>query len=290
MKKLRTRHHTVVLNRSRGGDTGITIILVLFGFLMVIPFWFVVVDAFKPLDELWYWPPRPYVVHPHTEELLRLDSPYGNVLGTVLPVFIQYICYNDFRRARKPDSRLAGGIFAVKAELSGKKRHVQADCLDTYVPAVCCHDRIIYSVFQVWLDGYLASDSGSSMGSTIGLYLMKNFMDSSVAVEVLESARLDGSSEWNTFLKIAMPMVKPAWLTLIVYSFQSLWVTGASPYIFSEDLKTFYYAIQQVLNAGVTRAGAGAASNVVMMIVPIVVFVISQSQIIETMGSSGLKD
>ena len=87
-----------------------------------------------------------------------------------------------------------------------------------------------------------------------------------------------------------MPMVKPAWLTLIVYSFQSLWVTGASPYIFSEDLKTFYYAIQQVLNAGVTRAGAGAASNVVMMIVPIVVFVISQSQIIETMGSSGLKD
>ena len=72
MKKLRTRHHTVVLNRSRGGDTGITIILVLFGFLMVIPFWFVVVDAFKPLDELWYWPPRPYVVHPRQKNFSDL--------------------------------------------------------------------------------------------------------------------------------------------------------------------------------------------------------------------------
>ena len=104
---------------------------------------------------------------------------------------------------------------------------------------------------------------------------MKQFMDSSVSDSVLESARLDGASEFYTFLNIAMPMVKPAWLTLIVYSFQGLWNSGASIYIYSEQLKTFNYAISQIISGGVARAGASAASTVLMMIVPITVFVIT---------------
>ena len=120
--------------------------------------------------------------------------------------------------------------------------------------------------------------------------LMKQFMDSNVSDAVLESARLDGSSEFNTFFRIAMPMVKPAWLTLIIYSFQGLWQTGSSTFIYSEELKTVNYAIGQILSAGAVRNGASAASSFIMMVVPIVVFLLSQIQIIETMGSSGMKD
>jgi ABC-type glycerol-3-phosphate transport system permease component len=127
-------------------------------------------------------------------------------------------------------------------------------------------------------------------GSTLGLYLMKQFMESSVSDAVLESARLDGAKEFRIFLQIAMPMVKPAWLTMIVYTFQGLWNSGASIYIYSEELKTFNYAIGQILAGGIVRAGASAASTVVMMLVPITVFVVTQSNIIETMSSSGMKD
>ena len=127
-------------------------------------------------------------------------------------------------------------------------------------------------------------------GSTLGLYLMKQFMEGSVTDAVLESARLDGASELKTFWVIAMPMVKPGWLTLIVYSFKDLWNAGASMYIHSEQLKSLNYAISQITAGGIKRAGASAAATVVMMIVPISVFVISQSNIIETMGSSGMKD
>ena len=119
---------------------------------------------------------------------------------------------------------------------------------------------------------------------------MKQFMESNVTTEVLESARLDGASELRTFWSIAMPMVKPAWLTLIIYSFQGLWNSGASTFIYSEQLKTLNYAISQITNGTIARSGASAAATVVMMIVPILVFVISQSNIIETMGSSGMKD
>jgi ABC-type glycerol-3-phosphate transport system permease component len=119
---------------------------------------------------------------------------------------------------------------------------------------------------------------------------MKQFMDTNVTDAVLESARLDGASELRTFWVIAMPMVKPAWLTLIIFSFQGLWNAGGSIYIYSEQLKSFNYAIGQILAGGIKRAGAGGASLVLMMSVPILVFVISQSNIIETMGSSGMKD
>jgi ABC-type maltose transport system permease subunit len=140
-----------------------------------------------------------------------------------------------------------------------------------------------------WVDTYWAIII-PAFGSTLGLYLMKQFMDSSVHASVLESARLDGATEMKTFWVIAMPMVKPAWLTLIIYCFQGLWNAGASPYVYSEELKTLNYAIGQITAGGVARAGASAAATVVMMMVPILVFVISQSNIIETMGTSGMKD
>ena len=115
-------------------------------------------------------------------------------------------------------------------------------------------------------------------------------MDSHVPGTIIESAHLDGASEFKTFWVIAMPMVKPAWLTLIIYSFQGLWNAGTSIYIHSEQLKSFNYAIRQIAAGGIKRAGASAAATVIMMLVPILVFVISQSNVIETMGSSGMKD
>jgi ABC-type glycerol-3-phosphate transport system permease component len=154
------------------------------------------------------------------------------------------------------------------------------------VTAVCCF--ILMSAFNM-VDTYWAIII-PAWATSLGLYLMKQFMETGVTNAVLESARLDGASEFRTFWIIAMPMVKPAWLTLIVYCFQGLWNQGASIYIHSEQLKSLNYAIGQITAGGIKRAGASAAATVVMMIVPILVFVISQSNIIETMGSSGMKD
>ena len=84
-----------------------------------------------------------------------------------------------------------------------------------------------------------------------------------------------------------MPLVKPAWLTLIVTTFQNVWNTGASTYVWSEQLKTFNSAIATVQTVS---TGASSAAIVLMMSVPITVFIINQSKIVETMASSGMKD
>ena len=86
-----------------------------------------------------------------------------------------------------------------------------------------------------------------------------------------------------------MPIVKPAWLTLIILLFQRLWNTDGGVYIYSEQLKPVSYALQQIIAQGVARAGTASAVLLIMMVVPITVFILSQSQIIETMAHSGMK-
>ncbi len=289
-KKLRTRRHKVVLNRSAGGDAGITFMLVILGAFMFLPMLYVIMQSLKPLDELWMFPPRFYVKSPTLGNFGDLFS----LMNDSWVPFSRYIFNTVFITVCGTFGNLIVASMAAYA-LAKMKFPGKGFLFQIVVLSLMFHQTvnqlsnfIIMSTLGM-VDTYLAIIIPALAG-TMGLYLMKQFMESSVADSVLESARLDGASEFRTFLTIAMPMVKPAWLTLIIESFKGLWNTGASIYIHSEELKTFNYAINQVVTAGVQRAGAAAASTVVMMIVPITVFVLSQSQIIETMGSSGMKD
>ena len=136
-----------------------------------------------------------------------------------------------------------------------------------------------------WLNTYTISIV-PVWASTMGLYLMKQFIDDNVSDEMIEAARIDGAKELQIYWRIVMPLVKPAWLTLIVTTFQGVWNSGASGYVWSEQLKTFNTAIATI--SGVS-AGAGSAAAILMMSVPITIFIINQSKIVETMGSSGMK-
>lgn len=291
-KKLRVRKHTVVLNRSAGGDAGIFFFLTIMGIFMFIPMYYTIIQSLKPLDELWAFPPRLYVVNPtlkNFKDLFRLMNssswgvPFSRYIFNTVVISVSGTFGNLVL------SSLAAYVLS-KMKFPGKGWMFQLIVLSLMFNAVAASiANFIIMSFLGWVDTLWAVII-PAWGSTLGLYLMKQFMDSSVSDAVLESARLDGASELRTFWSIAMPMVKPAWLTLIVYSFQGLWNTGSTIYIYSEELKTFSYAIGQILSGGIVRAGAGAASTVVMMLVPIIVFVVSQSNILETMASSGMKD
>ncbi|MNL85167.1 hypothetical protein D3C87_2133870 [compost metagenome] len=69
-----------------------------------------------------------------------------------------------------------------------------------------------------------------------------------------------------------------------------LWGSDGNGFIQSEQLKTLHFAASQIIHGGIARAGAGAAVALILMSVPITLFVFSQSQIIETMATSGMKE
>ena len=290
MAKLRTRKHKVVLSRSAGGDAGITFVLTILGIFMFLPMVYVLSQSLKPLDELWMYPPRFIVRNPTFNNfkdlfVLMNDSwvPFSRYIfntvltsvgGTFGHLFLASMAAYALAKIKFPGGK---GIFnTIRTSLMF---HATVTAITSFI--------IMSSLKMV--DTYLAIII-PAWGSTLGLYLMKQFMDSAVPDTVLESARLDGASEVRTYWTIAMPMVKPAWLTLIIYSFQGLWNAGSSIYIYSEQLKSFNYAIGQITAGGIKRQGASAAATVLMMAVPILVFIITQSNIIETMGSSGMKD
>ncbi len=290
MAKLRTRKHKVVLARSAGGDAGITVLLVILGAFMFLPMFYVVMQSFKPLDELWMYPPKFYVMSP----TLRNYKDLFTLMNISWVPFSRYI----FNTVLVSVAGTVGHLFfaSLAAYALAKIKFPGRDIMFQTVQMSLMFNATVTAITQFilmsalgWLDSYLALIV-PAWCSSLGLYLMKQFMDTNVNDSVLESARLDGASELKTFWTIAMPMVKPAWLTLIIYSFQGLWNAGASMYIYSEQYKSFNYAIGQITAGGIKRAGASAASQVIMMLVPILIFVVSQSNIIETMGSSGMKD
>lgn len=137
------------------------------------------------------------------------------------------------------------------------------------------------------VDTYLAVTI-PAIGSTFGVFLMRNFM-SQIPDSVLEAAKIDGAGELSIFARIIMPMSKPAWITLIILSFQSFWAESGGMYIYTEKLKPVSYAISQIVTAGVVRTGMAGAVSLIMLTVPVAVFVVSQSKVVETMANAGIK-
>lgn len=287
MKKLRIRKHAVVLNRSVAGDSGITFILILMGIFMFLPMWYLIVNSLKPLGEMNMTPPRFYVLKPTLKNFMDL---FTNINATWVPVS-RYIFNTIFISVAATLGCLVFGSMAAYS--ISKIRFPGFNVIMTLIvyslmisSTVSGLTNFIIYVQLGWLNTYTISIV-PVWASTLGLYLMKNFIDSNVSDEMIEAARIDGATEFFIYLRIVMPLVKPAWLTLIITTFQGVWNSGGSGYVWGEQLKTFNTAIQRVI---AVSPGAGTASIVLMMSVPIIMFIVTQSQIVETMASSGMKD
>ncbi|OGI08124.1 MAG: ABC transporter permease [Candidatus Margulisbacteria bacterium GWF2_35_9] len=278
------------VTRSAGGDVGIYIILGIVACIMVLPMVYAIASSLKPLDELWVFPPRFFVVNPTLKNFTDLFR----LMGDSWVPFSRYIFNTVFISVVGTFGNVILSSYAAyaiaKIKFPGRKFLFNVIVYSLMFNAtVTGITNFITMSLLGWVDTYFAIIV-PAFCTTLGLYLMKQFMETSVSDAVLESARLEGASENKIFWKIAMPMVKPAWITLIIFSFSGLWNSGANMYIYSEQLKTFNYAIGQIVSSGIARAGVGAAAQVVMMVVPITVFIITQSNVIQTMSTSGMKD
>lgn len=276
-------------NRSKAGDYGIYLFLTLFGLFMAFPLVYAINGAFKPLDEIFVYPPRLFVKNPTLNNFQDLFV----IMGKSWIPFSRYLFNTVFITVVGTVGHLLissmGGYVLAKYDFPGARKFfnivVVALMFNGYVTAI--PNYLVMSKIG-WVDSVWAIVV-PAFAAPMGLFLMKQYMEG-IPDSLIEAAKIDGAKEWRIFTRIVMPMVKPAWLTLMILSVQSLWNTKASNFIYSEELKTLPYALQQILNGGVARAGVGAAVTLVMMIVPISIFILSESNIIETMASSGIKD
>lgn len=285
-KHLIKRRHP---NRSIGGDIGIYLMLAAVACLMAFPLVFAISSALKPLDELFRFPPTVFPQHPTLDNFSDLIV----TMGQSWVPFSRYITNTVFITAFGTFGHLIIASMAAfvlaKYDFPGGKLffNVVTTCLmfSGYVTGI--PNYVIMSKLGM-IDTYWALLL-PAFAAPIGLFMMKQFMEG-LPTALIEAAHIDGAGEFRIFWSIVMPNVKPAWLTVIIFSVQSLWGNSAATVIFSEAKKTLVYALQQIQAGGIARTGQAAAVTVVVMAVPIFIFILSQSQILETMASSGIKD
>lgn len=277
-------------NRSIAGDFFVYLFLLLIAVAMVIPLVFAVSNSLKPLDELFLFPPKFFAQNPSLDNFSDLFVTMSKSWVT----FSRYIFNTVFITAAGTFGHLIiaslGAFVLAKYDFPGGKTFftiiVTALMFNGYVTAI--PNYLIISKLG-WVDTYWAIII-PAFASPMGLFLMKQFMEG-IPMSLIEAAKIDGAGLGKIFIRIIMPNVKPAWLTLIIFSVQGLWNNKASTFIYSEEKKTLVYALQQIQTGGlIARQGQMAAVTVVVMIVPVLIFILSESQILETMASSGLKD
>lgn len=277
------------LNRSVGGDVFIFSILALGGIFMAWPIVYAVSQSLKPMDELFIFPPRIFVRNPTITNFTDLFALMSNswvpfsryifntlfitITGTAGHVILASLCAYPMAKHDFPGAKIMFRLVVLSLMFAGPVVTIANYFTMTQIRFIDTHLSLIVPAFA----------------GSIGLFLMKQFMDP-FPDSILESGKIDGASEWAIFWKIVMPNLKPAWLTLVIFSFQALWNIGANIYIYKEELKTLPFALSQIMLGGIARAGAAAAVGVFMMIIPVTLFIFTQSKIIETMSTSGLKE
>ncbi len=284
--KVRTKR----LNRSLAGDIGIDIALIALAAFMVLPMIYVIGNAFKPFDELFVFPPtfipRQWTGENFADLFVVLSTSWipitrylfntvmVTVIGGVLHIFISSMAAYALSKFHFPGKNTMFQLIVLSLMFSGTVTGIPLFLIIAKLGLIDTPLSIIIPAIQ----------------SSLGLYLMKQFMDQLIHDSLLEAARIDGASELRIFFNIVMPLVKPAWLTLMILTIQSLWNSTGSGYIFSEEWKMLPSALSQITATGIARSGVAAAIAVVMMIVPITVFIVTQSNIVETMATSGMKE
>ncbi|MBR3537880.1 MAG: carbohydrate ABC transporter permease [Eubacterium sp.] len=277
------------LNRSVAGNGLLFGIMIICGIFMSLPLVMIINNALKPLDEIFQYPPAIFVKNPTLENFTDLfnvisDSwvPFSRyILNTIIitglatfgHVLIASLAAYPLAKHEFPGKKILFSMVVLSMMFSWTVTQIPIYMIISWLHI---NNTYFAVILQLWQYG-------------MGLYLMKQFMEQ-LPTSLMESARLDGASEYRIFWTIVMPNVKPAWLTLAIFQFQQAWGNTGSLYLRDEQLKPLQYALQQIAAGGTARAGASAAVTFIIAAVPIIFFLACQSNVLETMTTSGMKE
>jgi len=272
---------------------GTHLFLLLVGAYMAMPLLYMVSTAFKPLDEMFLFPPRFLVMHP---TLSNFGDLFTAMAGTIVPplrylfnsvlvtvttvgliMAIQSMAAYPLARHRFPGRALITVLtmaaFMFAAQVTTIPRFLVVNALrltDTYAAL------IIPTLAQPFM-----------------VFLLTNYM-AQVPESLLEAARIDGAGGWFIYRRIMIPMVKPALFTVLILTFIQVWFDSFTPMIYlrREVLKTLPLMLSTIGGGAgtVARTGAVGASTLLTALPSIVIFVLVQRNVLQTMAHSGIKE
>ncbi len=289
INEVKVRKNNKKITASRGGNICIFLFLCLTGIFMVFPIYYAVIQSFKPIEELFVFPPKLYVLNPTTKNYSDMfevaaslwvplsryvfNSFFVSLVVTVCNVFV--CCCAAFVLAK---CKFPGNAFLNKVIVTALLFSSQATWIIQFL--VMATLRMIDTYWALILP---------SIATPLGLFLMRQSM-STIHDSMIEAAKVDGAGLFRICWQVVVPNQKPAIMTLIIFAFQDAWNKQSGTIIYSEELKTLPTIMQQIAATGIARQGVTFATSVILMLPPLIVFLVAQSNVMETMANSGIKD
>ncbi len=275
--------------RKYGGSVVIFLFLALLGLFMFLPIYLTVIMSIKPVEELFVFPPKLYAVRPtldNFKDMFRVlhqnrvpfsryvfNSIFVTVTVTVLQCVFSSMAAFVLAKCRFPGSKFINGVIVVALLYQSSVIYIMQ-----YIVMAKLH----------MIDTYMALIF-PAIASPMGLFLMRQSI-SQVPDSMIEAAKVDGAGLFRICWQIVIPNQKPALMTLIIFAFQGAWNIQTGSVVFREQYKTLPTVVTQAASSGLARAGVAMAAAVFLLIPPIVIFMLAQRQVIETMAHSGIKE
>lgn len=263
--------------------------------LMLLPIVFVFSHAFKPPDELFAYPPRFFVTNPTFKNFTDLFSRMSNsgvpvsrylfnsIVITVVTIVASMIVSTTAAYAlSKKKFKLKNTLFAINTVAL------------MFVPIAVTIPRFLIIERLSLIDTFLVHIL-PVLALPVGLFLIKQFIDG-IPDEVIEAARIDGANDVWIYWVIILPMIRPAIATIAILTFQATWNNAeiSTLYVNSESLRTFAFYLSTLTSTtaganAVAGQGMAAAATLIMFLPNLLIFILLQSQVMNTMSHSGLK-
>ena len=286
---------TSMMNPSRFDKSQIKlyVILIPLALFSALPILYLITTAFKPLDELFAFPPQFLVRRPslrNFREILAMMTSGGipfsrylfnTLISSVLTVVgTLYISLNSAYVLSKKRFRGKKLLFTINTAAL------------MFVPAAVKVPRYLL-VYEAGMLNTFWALIVPMLAMPVGLFLIKQNLDQ-VPDSLIEAARIDGAKEYRILYRIVAPVIKPALVTVAILSFQTAWnnVEYSQLYINDDTIKTFAFYISSLTSSvGNTVAGQGmaAAGSLILFLPNLIIFIVMQSKVVNTMANSGIK-
>ena len=260
--------------------------------LSLLPILYIVFTAFKPIGELFAYPPKFITLRPTFDNFRKLFEAsentvfplsmylFNSVVSTVLVVFLGMAI------------ALCAAYVLSKKRFRGREFIFKMNTLSMMFVATAVSIPRYLVVKEVGLLDSFFANVVPMLALPVGVFLLKQFVDQ-LPDALVEAAKIDGANDYQIIWKIVLPIVKPAMSTVAILLFQHSWnsMEASNLFINTESLKTFAFYMNSLSNSGNGVAGVGmsAAAALLMFLPNVILFVIMQSKVMSTMAHSGLK-
>ena len=260
--------------------------------ITILPILFTISHAFKPIEELYAYPPKFFASRISLDNFRALvnatsqtDIPFGRYLFNSIFVSIAVILLSLFL------SSLAAFAFTY-LNFKGKKFLYAANQLAImFIAIAVAVPRFMIITYLGIANTYFAHII-PLIAMPVGIFLLKQFMEQ-IPRELNEAAIIDGATKWQVYWHVTIPMIKPALATVSILAFQLVWnnVETSNLYIVDEALKTlpYYFGTLTLSTNSIAAQGIQAAASLIIFLPNLILFIILQKHVMNTMAYSGIK-